>query len=196
MQNSADDELFNLIKSNIIKNNLGIYISSYDKHIIEQAAHNSPDIYNAASSEAMEEINKIKYHSYSSEISDIKPKILHTDKLDLSIIQGINPDNKTIDFIKGINNNDKIMHFRVSGDSMINSGIHSGDLIIAETDVELVSNDIIIVSVNGEIYVKKLFLELDSAWLISENPNYEPVKITSDLNVKYIAKVKALFRML
>ncbi len=45
---------------------------------------------------------------------------------------------------------------KVEGDSMINAGIHSDDLLLVDRAAEPVNNKVVVAYVNGELTVKKL----------------------------------------
>lgn len=70
---------------------------------------------------------------------------------------------------------------RVSGDSMINAGIHAGDILIVDRAEEAVNSKIIIAVVNGELTVKRLRIEKEAVYLIPENDAYSPIQITSGM---------------
>lgn len=72
------------------------------------------------------------------------------------------------------------------GDSMIGAGIEDGDeLYVKHTNV--VRNfDIVVANLDGEVVVKSyLEDEYGEKWLISQNPEYEPVRM-SDYNAPFI----------
>ena len=50
---------------------------------------------------------------------------------------------------------------RVEGDSMIDAGINSGDLLIVDRSLTPVDGDIIIAAVDGEFTVKRLRIEVE-----------------------------------
>ena len=89
-----------------------------------------------------------------------------------------------------VGNNDLFM-LRVSGDSMVNAGIHDGDFVIAEKQSYAENNDIVIALLEDEATVKRFFKEEDHVRLQPENPAYEPI-ISKD--VKILGKVTGLFR--
>ncbi len=63
------------------------------------------------------------------------------------------------------------------GDSM-EPRIHSGDYVVFEKVDQIDSGTIGSFSLNGEYYCKRFKTMPDgSAWLLSENPNYEPIPI-------------------
>jgi DNA polymerase V len=66
---------------------------------------------------------------------------------------------------------------RVSGDSMINAGIFSGDLLIVDRSVEPTSGKVVIVAVNGELTVKRLQKTAQGVFLVAENSEYAPIEL-------------------
>lgn len=70
----------------------------------------------------------------------------------------------------------------VSGDSMLGAGMHDGDLLIVDRSLEPVDGRIVIAAVNGELTVKRLSLKHGEAWLVPENPAYEPLRIAEELD--------------
>jgi DNA polymerase V len=66
---------------------------------------------------------------------------------------------------------------RVSGDSMIEAGIHSGDLLIVDRALEAVPNNVVIAVVNGELTVKRLDRRGDTLCLLPENRQYPPLML-------------------
>lgn len=70
---------------------------------------------------------------------------------------------------------------RVSGDSMINAGMSSGDILVVDRSLDAKNNSIVIAVVNGEMTVKRLSLKNGQVFLCPENPQYKPIKITSEM---------------
>ena len=73
---------------------------------------------------------------------------------------------------------------KVSGDSMIEAGIHSGDILIVDRSVEPSHNKIVIAAINGELTVKRLFRQAGTIKLLPENKNYEPIIVKPEMDVK------------
>lgn len=71
---------------------------------------------------------------------------------------------------------------RVTGDSMINSGIHSGDILVVDRSLDPKNGSIVIAVINGELTVKRLSRSNGSISLIPENPNYKKIDITAEMN--------------
>lgn len=69
---------------------------------------------------------------------------------------------------------------RVSGDSMINAGIHSGDLLIVDRSLEAKNNDIVVAVIDGEFTVKRLKKVANKVYLYPENPRYKVITITAE----------------
>jgi DNA polymerase V len=71
---------------------------------------------------------------------------------------------------------------RVSGDSMINAGIFSGDILIVDRSLEAGDKSIVIAVVNSEFTVKRIRKVKQDIYLLPENKNYKPIKITDPDN--------------
>lgn len=61
------------------------------------------------------------------------------------------------------------------GDSMINAGIHDGDLLVVDGKMEASQGSIVVASVNGEFTVKRLGKSNGQTCLLPENPAYQPI---------------------
>jgi DNA polymerase V len=73
-------------------------------------------------------------------------------------------------------------YVRVNGDSMIDVGIHPGDLLVVNRSLRPYSGKIVIAVVNGELTVKRLFKEKDRLFLMPENPHYPAIEISQDMD--------------
>ena len=93
---------------------------------------------------------------------------------------------------------------RVEGDSMIEAGIHDGDLLVVDRSLRPASGDIIIASVDGDFTVKTLRLGNgkrgmgnDSAEnnreirLVAANPHYPDIILKSGQELDYFGTVTA-----
>lgn len=102
----------------------------------------------------------------------------------------------TIDLLKLlIKDKDTVFFAYVTGDSLNGIGIFDGDILIIQKGMLPKENDIIIVFLDGEFYVKKYrpsFKEnsssLESITLKSENPNYSDLYISADSDFTYWGK--------
>ncbi|MDB9944461.1 translesion error-prone DNA polymerase V autoproteolytic subunit [bacterium] len=66
---------------------------------------------------------------------------------------------------------------RVEGDSMEGAGIFSGDVLVVDRSIEPQNGTIVVAAIYGEMVVKRLAIEGEQRFLISENENYEPIAI-------------------
>lgn len=69
---------------------------------------------------------------------------------------------------------------RVQGDSMIDAGIRSEDLLVVNRAITPTNNAIVVAIVNNELTVKRVSQQKDQLFLISENDAFEPILITED----------------
>lgn len=67
---------------------------------------------------------------------------------------------------------------KVKGDSMIEAGIHTGDLLIVDRALEPTDNSVVIAVINGELTVKRMCKREGKLSLVPDNGNYEPLHIT------------------
>lgn len=87
----------------------------------------------------------------------------------------------TIDLNKHlIKHKDATFFAKVKGNSMINAGIHDGDLLVIDKSLEPQNNKIAVCQIDGEFTVKRIKIEKDVVWLIAENEEYEPIKVTPE----------------
>ena len=69
---------------------------------------------------------------------------------------------------------------RVDGDSMINAGIHSGDILVVDRAVEPDDKKIVIANVNGDLTVKRIRVIKKKLYLAAENPDFDPIEINKE----------------
>ncbi len=67
---------------------------------------------------------------------------------------------------------------RAVGNSMINAGIHDGDLLIVDRSCQASNNRIVIAAVEGELTVKRIVRRGNKVFLAPENPDYPEIDIT------------------
>ena len=68
------------------------------------------------------------------------------------------------------------------GNSMINAGIHDGDLLIVDRSLNPGLKSIIIAVLNGEFTVKRITKIDKELYLMPDNNSYKPIKITEDMD--------------
>jgi DNA polymerase V len=79
-------------------------------------------------------------------------------------------------------------YIRVVGDSMTPL-IHPGALLLVDRMVETKDGDVVIARINDELCVKKLRIEEDGIWLLSENEIYAPIQITEEMDFEVWGRV-------
>ena len=66
---------------------------------------------------------------------------------------------------------------KVEGDSMINAGIHDGDILVVDRALEADNNKVVVANLDGELTVKRLSIKDTRVLLMPDNPKYEPIEI-------------------
>ncbi|WP_394368761.1 LexA family protein [Galbibacter mesophilus] len=79
-----------------------------------------------------------------------------------------------------IKNQEATFYARVSGQSMIDAGLEDGDLLVIDKSLEPANGKIAVCFIDGEFTVKRLKLEKDNLFLMPENKNYSPIKVSED----------------
>jgi DNA polymerase V len=69
-----------------------------------------------------------------------------------------------------------------NGNSMVDAGIHHGDILIIDRSLNARDGDIIIAVLHGEFTVKQLSIVKDTFFLVPKNSQYSPVKISDDMD--------------
>ena len=70
---------------------------------------------------------------------------------------------------------------RVSGNSMIDAGVLSGDIVIVDkSNRNPTPHEIAMCELNGEYTLKHFVLEEGQGWLVPANPEYPRIRITPD----------------
>ncbi len=73
---------------------------------------------------------------------------------------------------------------KVNGNSMINSGIYDGDILVVDRSAEPANNKIVIGVIDGEFTVKRIIKKTKKLFLQPENENFKPIEITEDMDFK------------
>lgn len=79
-----------------------------------------------------------------------------------------------------IKHKDSTFFAKVKGDSMKNAGIFDGDLLIIDKSLEPQDGKIAICQIDGDFTVKRIKKENGVVWLIAENEDYKPIKVTEE----------------
>lgn len=88
-----------------------------------------------------------------------------------------------IDLNKELIENPKTtFYIKVDGHSMIDAGINDKDILVVDRTLAPEDKKIAICFIDGEFTVKRLKFEKDCLYLMPENKNYEPIKISEENN--------------
>lgn len=79
-----------------------------------------------------------------------------------------------------VKNEEATFYARVAGESMQGAGLDDGDLLVIDRSKEPENNAIAVCFIDGEFTVKRLKVEKDCIYLMPENPNYKPIKVTEE----------------
>ena len=71
-------------------------------------------------------------------------------------------------------------YIKVKGNSMIDAGINDKDVLVVDRSLEPQNNKIAICFIDGEFTVKRIQKEQDCLYLMPENLNYSPIKVTEE----------------
>ncbi len=89
--------------------------------------------------------------------------------------------NKRISLDEELVNDERTTYYaRVSGESMIGAGLDHDDLLVIDKSIPPKNGKIAVCYVDGEFTVKRLKMTEDCVYLMPENDNYKPIKVTKD----------------
>ena len=71
---------------------------------------------------------------------------------------------------------------RAVGESMKDAGIKSGDIMIVDKSLEPKNRSIVLAVIDGEFTVKRVNMNENELYLIPENSNFSPIKITQEMD--------------
>lgn len=71
----------------------------------------------------------------------------------------------------------------VEGNSMKDVGIIHKGYVLVDKSIEVRDNHIVVCGINDEFTVKRIKIEKDIIWLLPENKDYKPIKVTKEDNL-------------
>ncbi|OCB74292.1 LexA family protein [Flavobacterium crassostreae] len=74
-------------------------------------------------------------------------------------------------------------YIKVKGNSMMDAGINDKDVLVVDRSLEPQNNKVAVCYVDGAFTVKRILLEKDCLYLMPENKEYSPIKITKDMEL-------------
>lgn len=83
----------------------------------------------------------------------------------------------------------------IKGDSMMDAGLMSGDIMKVTCDIVPQDGDIVLASIDGESTIK-VYCEDDEGrpWLVPQNKAYKPIMLRGKTNVRIIGLVKEIIK--
>lgn len=73
---------------------------------------------------------------------------------------------------------------RVEGDSMIDAGIRSGDILIVDRALAVTNGAVVVAHVHGEFTVKRAEQRGNDLFLVPANKTYSPLKVTPEMDIE------------
>ena len=83
-----------------------------------------------------------------------------------------------------ISNPSSTFYARVKGESMSLAGISDGDLLIIDKSKTPSDGSVVVCLIDGEFTVKRFEKHADVFFLMPENPDFKPIKLNSENEVK------------
>ena len=77
-----------------------------------------------------------------------------------------------------VRNEEATFYARVSGESMQGAGLDDGDLLVIDRSLEPQDDKIAVCFIDGSFTVKRLKVDVDCVYLMPENKNYKPIKVS------------------
>jgi DNA polymerase V len=81
-----------------------------------------------------------------------------------------------------IGNKPATFFMRMRGDAMIGAGIHNGDLVIVDRSLKAASGKIVIVTLNGEMMIRRLEKTFNKLRLLPESPKLSAIEVDPSCN--------------
>lgn len=79
-----------------------------------------------------------------------------------------------------VGNKDSTFFVRVAGESMVDAGIRSGDILIVDKSIGAEDGSIVIAVVGGEFTVKRLTYSAGNVILRAENKDFQDILLSGD----------------
>ena len=80
----------------------------------------------------------------------------------------------------------------VTGESMKDANIHSGDILVVDRSIPAAHGRIVIAALDGELVVKRFVVERGVIVLASENPAYQGIRVPDEEELKIWGVVTAV----
>lgn len=145
-------------------------------------------VYDFATEQLKEQNNVVNFNDYIEEESEWYEVKFYGS---VSAGTGLYLDDEqveTISFGADMIPNGTDFCLKVNGDSM-DPMFHDGDYVFIKRETDFRNGSIGVVIVNGDAYLKKIYITPDSIKLVSLNKKYKDITVTQDDNLKYVGTV-------
>lgn len=145
-------------------------------------------VYDFATEQLKEQNNVVNINDYIEEDSDWYEVKFYGS---VSAGTGLYLDDEqveTISFGADMIPNGTDFCLKVNGDSM-DPMFHNGDYVFIKRETDFRNGSIGVVIVNGDAYLKKIYITPDSIKLVSLNKKYKDITVTQDDTLKYVGTV-------
>ncbi len=85
---------------------------------------------------------------------------------------------------------------RVAGDSMIDAGIHPGDILVVDRALEPQDTNVVIAVIDGELTVKRISQRHGKLFLVPDNQAYQPLEILAEMEFEVWGVVTSVIHSL
>lgn len=79
-----------------------------------------------------------------------------------------------------VKNRETTFYAKADGASMTGAGIDNGDIMVIDRSLEPMNNKIAVCCIDGEFTVKRIKIEKDGVFLMPENKDFQPIKVTEE----------------
>ena len=90
---------------------------------------------------------------------------------------------ETIDLAREmVRHPESTFYARIAGNSMIEAGIHDGDIVVIDRSLEAQNGNYVAACIDGEFTIKEYLFDAKNqcAWLIPHNKDFQKIKVTAD----------------
>jgi DNA polymerase V len=81
---------------------------------------------------------------------------------------------------------------RVVGDSMVNAGINSEDILVVDRSLDPKDGSVVIAVINGDLTVKRLSYANGKIYLVPENNHFKQIEITKEMSFEVWGVVRSV----
>lgn len=198
-------EIYQFVKSIVLSSSsVPGSITKSDRNLLENIEKFHPEIYERAAEDALVNLAmRNQFLDTHYRITNIEPiSLMNKSELEKFLRSSIDTNHVprnisplSVGNLMGVG--EKELYFAtVSGDSMIGVSIDETDVLIYKRTDKVRNNSIVIASIDGNTFVKRIKYDADSIYLVSENPKFHPIKITKDMDFKLLGEVCGSIRQI